>query len=373
MGSADNETRDDSLFGALIAVAADGIIVIDERSIVRVYNAACERIFGYRNDEVVGRSVAMLMPRPYRARHDADVSQYVRSGIKHIIGIGREVVGSRKDGSTFPMYISVSEGRLNSAPIFVGIVHDMSERKARERRVGELQRDLQRSTRTNTMGQLSSAIAHELNQPLAAALNYLNAAQRVLAEMRDEIPDRAFQSVQEAANQIGRAGEIMRRFRKFTEKDRHNISRVDVNQAVLDAISLCFIEQSRTAIQVHTSLASELPKVLAHSAQIEQVLINLLLNAIDAMQGVAEPRLRVETSCNADGIIRVAVVDNGTGLSDEVKRSLYQPFVTTKPDGMGMGLSICRTIVEALGGRLWAEAAAPSGTIFQFTLPVAND
>lgn len=363
----------DALFSALIAVAVDGIIVIDASGIVKIYNQACERLFGYRSDEVVGRNIAMLMPEPFRSQHDSYLSRHLETGERRIIGIGREAVGRRKDGSTFPMYISVGEGVLDSSRIFVGIVHDISERHARERRIEELQRDLHHVTRLTTLGQLSSAIAHELNQPLAAGLNYVNAAQHLLKDLPGETAERAHIAVEKAATQISRAGEIIRRLREFIEKREFTRTKINVNATVEDAIALGMIGTLGAAIPIEKQLAPGLPEISGDRVQIQQVLINLMLNAADAVQAVSQPRIRIETSRGSHGAVRVGVVDNGIGMSDETRRSLFQPFVTTKPHGMGMGLSICRTIVEAHGGRLWAEAVPEGGTRFQFTLPVADD
>lgn len=372
-----NEQNDhpvgDTLFGVLIAVAADGIIVIDEDGSIRVYNEACRRLFGYAPDEVVGADIAMLMPEPYRSAHASYIARYRKTGERHIIGIGREAVGQHKDGTTFPMYISVGEGVQDGKRIFVGIVHDISERKARERYIEELQRDLRHATRLSAMGQLSSAIAHELNQPLAAGLNYANAAHRYLEDISGPAAERAREASAKAASQIGRAGDIIRRLREFVEKREPARVLTDINRTVSDAVALGLIGTVGADIPCTIALADGLPRVLADRVQIQQVVVNLLLNAADAVQGLPVPRLHVETTAEGVGAVRVAVVDNGSGLSEEARRSLFQPFATTKPTGMGMGLSICRTIVEAHGGRLWVEQSPFGGTIFQFTLPVSDD
>lgn len=380
MPSASNITASDAgqngeaaLFRALIAVAVDGIVVIDEKGIVKIYNEACEHLFGYRREEVIGNPLAMLMPEPDRARHQHYVSRYITTEQKRIIGIGREIAGRRKDGSTFPMYISVGEGRLDGGRIFVGIIHDISERKARERRIEELQRGLQHVARLSALGQLASAIAHELNQPLAACLNYANAAQRTLADIGGDAASLARAATEKIGVQITRADEIIRRLREFVGKREQNRVPIDINHTVGEAIALGLIGSVGSAVPVETRLAPDLPPVTADRIQIQQVLINLMLNAIDALQGVPQPRLCIATSRQSDGNIRMTVVDNGTGMSDDTWRSLFQPFVTTKPNGAGMGLSICRTIVESHGGRMWAEAAPEGGMIFHITIPAAHD
>lgn len=360
----------DALFSALIAVAVDGIIVIDEKGCVKTYNGACERLFGYSPEEVVGHDIAMLMPEPHRSQHPNYIARYLATNEKRIIGIGREAVGRRKDGTIFPMYISVGEGMLDQSRIFVGVVHDITERKARQHHIEELQRNLHHATRLSAMGQLSSAIAHELSQPLTACLNYANAAQNIISRIEGDAAAQAREAVGKAATQIVRAREIIRRLRDFVEKRERTRGAIDINNAVREAVALGMIGTVGTAISVETELAPGLPPVLGDAVQIQQVLINLMLNAVDAMQDQPHPKLRVSTCIESDAMIRVAVVDNGAGLSDAAKLSLFQPFVTTKPTGAGMGLSICRAIVEAHGGRLWAEEAPGGGMIFQFLLPV---
>ena len=181
----DYEVNGGSLFSALIRTAVDGIMVIDEAGLIQVYNQACVRLFQYSEDEVIGRNVKMLMPSPYRDNHDAYLNRYRETGEARIVGIGREVAGQRKDGTTFPMYLSVGDGDLYGKRVFVGIVHDLSalyrERESYEARLLSLREELVHVARVSELGQVSAGIAHELNQPLAAMLNYSNAAKRMAA------------------------------------------------------------------------------------------------------------------------------------------------------------------------------------------------
>src|SRR6185312_7964824 len=205
--------QNDALFRALIATAVDGIMVIEERGSIIVYNQACERLFGYRPEEVVGQNVKMLMPPPYRQEHDGYLGHYRETGEKRIIGIGREVLAQRKDGTTFPMYLSVGEGVLEGQRIFVGIIHDLSERHATARRMQDLQNELLHVSRLSAMGQMTAAIAHELNQPLTAILNYINAARRTIANLSGDQGVRVAELIEKAANQTSRAGQIIRQLR----------------------------------------------------------------------------------------------------------------------------------------------------------------
>lgn len=358
----------DSLFEALIATAVDGMIVIDATGIVEVYNPACERLFGYAAAEVIGRNVSMLMPAPYHDAHDGYIAAYRRTGVARIIGIGREVVGKRKDGTTFPMYLSVGEGRLLERPIFVGIIHDISDRRAAERRLQDLQAELLHVSRLTAMGQMSSGLAHELNQPLTAIMNYVKAARRTVDGVDDPRVARAVELVDKAAAQTTRAGQIIRRLRDFVEKGETHRRLEDINATVADAAAL--VLAAGTEVERHFAYAADLPEVMIDRIQIQQVVLNLVRNAVEAMAGCERRELRLATARGTDGAVEVTVTDTGSGLPAEVLERLFQPFVTTKESGMGIGLSLCRTIIDAHGGEINAEPGEGGGAVFRFRLPV---
>lgn len=360
--------ENDALFRTLIGTAVDGIMVIDAQGVVQVYNPACERLFGYAPSEALGQNVKMFMPPPYQSEHDDYLRHYLATGEKRIIGIGREVVGRRKDGSTFPMYLSVGEGVVGGARIFVGIIHDISQQQAHDRHIQQLQQELLHVTRLTAMGQMTSALAHELNQPLTAISNYASAARRMLEPVEGPQAQLAREILEKAAGQIGRAGEIIRRLREFIEKRESNHTLEDINRVVSDAVALALVGSADANVKIDLRLGAELPKLYLDKIQIEQVAVNLLRNAAEAMEQSATRNLTVATSVQGD-FVQVTVADTGGGLSEEVLQKLFQPFVTTKEKGMGMGLSICRSIIEAHGGRIWAVPNPQGGTIFRFTLP----
>lgn len=362
----------DALFRTLIGTAVDGIMAIDEHGIVQIYNPACERLFGYSPVEIVGQNVNVLMPEPYRGAHDEYLRHYFDTGEKRIIGIGREVMGRRKDGSTFPMYLSVGEGMVQRRRFFVGIVHDISQRHAHDRYIRELQQELLHVTRLTAMGQMTSALAHELNQPLTAISNYANAARRTLEALDAPQIRTARDLLEKAAGQIARAGEIIRRLREFIEKREANHTREDINRVVSDAMALALVGAADANIKLVTALAPDMPTLYIDKIQIEQVVVNLLRNAVEAMENAPTRALTVATALRDGDSVEVAVTDSGPGLPEEVVRKLFQPFVTTKDKGMGMGLSICRSIVEAHGGRISATPAPQGGTVFRFTLPITG-
>lgn len=363
----------DVLFNALIATAVDGIMIIDEMGLIQVYSDACERMFGYARDEVVGRNVKMLMPSPYHEQHDDYLARYRETGERRIIGVGREVVGRRKNGTTFAMYLSVGEGRFRGQRIFLGIVHDISEHKADEERIRELQRELLHATRLTAAGQLSAALAHELNQPLTAILNYAGILEEVAAQDKSASGEIIRDVARRISEQTSRAGEIIRRLRGFVAKREPDRAVQDINTAVQESVALGFTGAAELSVRLRTDLAKDLPPVSIDKVQIQQVMINLVRNAVEALQDSPRRNLIVATARDGDDFVSVSVADTGPGLAPEVAASLFQPFVTTKAQGLGIGLSICRTIVEAHGGRLWMEPNEGGGTVFRFRLPVAKE
>jgi two-component system sensor kinase FixL len=497
-GPADFGSRGQAgLLAAILATAVDGIIAIDPKGTLLLYNQACEKLFGYRASEVVGQNVRMLMPEPYRGEHDGYIANYNRTGERRIIGIGREVVGRRKDGSTFPMYLSVGEGGLTGQRFFVGIIHDLSalrweteqregadrllaqivqssedaiisvaldgtitswnaaaeriygftpseaigrhismilppdrltedeviiarlragrnmehyetvrrhkdghdvqvslsvapifdaagtmigasktardvtERKRSEERLLAMQNELAHVGRLSAMGQMSAAIAHELNQPLTAVANYAKAAQRLL---QNENPEpRQLQSAREAmekaVTQTLRAGTIIRYLRDFVEKRESHKSPEDINEVIREAVSLGMVGHSHSNVRLTLALDPSPPRILIDKVQIQQVLLNLVRNAIEAMAEVEMRELAISSNVVKDGL-RITVQDTGPGLAPHVATRLFQPFVTTKADGMGIGLKICQSIIEGHGGTIEAKQGG-RGATFVIHLPFA--
>lgn len=482
------------LFNALLATAVDGIIAIDEMGRILVFSDSCERLFGYTRAEVLGKNVKMLMPPPYYAEHDSYLANYRKTGERRIIGIGREVAGRRKNGTTFSMYLSVGETRVDGARIFIGIAHDVSEqkrsaetvrrlaaivessddaivstdlsgivttwnrgaehlygyaageivglpiativpsdrqqeepyildlvaggeriehyetlrlrkdgkpvevsltvspmrnsegrvigaskiarnisaRKANERRIQELQGELLHATRLVSAGQLAAALAHELNQPLSAILNYASVLQELCTGIDGAQGNLLRDIVGKISTQSGRAGEIIRRLRGFVAKRDSGRAIQDMNPIVEESLMLGLVGSSYSNVQLRTDLAPDLPPVRVDKVQIQQVMINLLRNAVEAMQNSSRRELRVATARDGHASVVVSVSDTGAGLSPEVMDTLFQPFFTTKGQGLGIGLSIGRSIVESHGGKLWVESNTVGGAEFRFRLPIAG-
>jgi two-component system sensor kinase FixL len=356
---------------SILETVPDAMIVIDEHGIIEAFSKAAERLFGYGAAEACGQNVRLLMPAPYRDQHDGYLRRYLTTGERRIIGIGRVVVGLRKDGSTFPMELAIGEARRGARRVFTGFVRDLTEAQKTHARMQELQQGLLHASRLRATGQMAAALAHELNQPLTAVANYLRGAQRLM-QARDPDLSRVRDAVELAVQQTLRAGQIIRRLRGFVERG-DVISRAEpVVTLIEEASALALLGAKERSIRVIMSLAPDLPEILVERVQIQQVLLNLIRNAIEAMEH--EPRRTLAiTARREEGQVEIGVADTGPGLAPEVASQLFQPFVTTKPDGMGIGLSICRTIIESHHGRLWAEDNPGGGTVFRFTLPIAAE
>jgi two-component system sensor kinase FixL len=356
---------------SILATVPDAMIVIDERGIMQSFSAAAERQFGWRADDAIGRNVSLLMPAPYREAHDGFIQRYLGTGERRIIGIGRVVVGERKDGSTFPMELSVGEMRSGEHRFFTGFVRDLSERQDAERRLQDLQSELVHVSRLTAMGEMASALAHELNQPLSAIANYVKGSVRLLDQ---EPPDKAKiqNALSNAGDQALRAGQIIRRLRDFVAKGEADRRIESLPQLIEEAGALAMVGAKEHGVRVQFALDPSLDLVLADKVQIQQVILNLMRNAIDAMTDTPRKSLVVAAVPAPDDMVEISVSDTGPGISPEVADQLFQPFITTKKQGMGVGLSISRTIVESHGGRIWVESNEDGGAMFRFTLPAAK-
>lgn len=358
---------------SILETVPDGMIVIDERGIIQSFSAAAERIFGYAANEVCGSNVSLLMPSPHRERHDEYIQRYLRTGERRIVGIGRVVAGQRKDGSTFPMELAVGEVNHGGRRLFTGFVRDISERQRTRQRLQELQAELSHVSRVSEMGQMASALAHEINQPLAAASNYLQAARRLGARRDPGEAGRIDEALAHAARQVERASQILRRLRTFIKKGDPELEPEDIAKLIEEGSAIALVGARERGVTVRLQAAARLPAVLVDKIQIQQVIVNLMRNAIEAMEQSPRRELTVTAEQTADARqIIVRIVDTGPGLAPTVAERLFQPFVTTKSHGMGVGLSICRSIVLGHGGELVAHANPEGGTIFSFTLPLTD-
>ncbi len=488
-----------SFLDAIFESSIDGIIAIDGEGRILLYNPAAERIFGYAAGEVTGRDVSCLMPSPDRELHHRYIRNYLETGEARIIGIGREVRGQRKDGSTFPMELAVGEANIDGERCFVGVIRDISGRKRAEtalrrehdfitsvldtvgaivvvldssgrivlfnraceqmtgyqaeemvgrpvwdvlllpeelpalrkvfgeltaghfpnhyrnawltragerriidwtntalldekghvanvvatgidvterieseRRLQELQSELAHVSRLSEIGQMTSILAHEVNQPLTAISSYLQAARRLLAAGEPATLARTAEIIDNALGQVGRMMEIVGRLSGFVKKSDREWRAQNIATLIEEASALALIGAGERGIRVQRQAPGGLPEVLANKLEIQQVVVNLVRNAIEAMEGSERRELTLATRLADPETVTVSVIDTGPGVPEEMAERLFQPFTTTKAQGMGLGLSICRTIIERHGGKIWAERNPAGGSIFAFTLPTVG-
>lgn len=356
---------------SILDTIPEATIVIDEAGVIQSFSVAAVRLFGWAPREAIGRNVSMLMPAPFREEHDGYLSRYKTTGERRIIGIGRIVVGERKDGSTFPMELTVGEARVGQDRFFTGFVRDLTERRAQERRLQELQSELVHVSRLTAMGEMASSLAHELNQPLSAIANYMKGSATLL-DTPGLNPARLKEPLERAYEQALRAGDIIKRLREFVARGETQHTLENPARLMEEASALALVGAKEQGVRVDLRFVRSVGLVIVDKIQIQQVALNLIRNAIDAMEGCSPRNLVITVAAHDPGLVLVSVADTGGGIDPDVLDRLFQPFVSTKLKGMGVGLSICRTIIEAHGGRIWAERNADGGATFNFTLPLAD-
>ncbi|MDR3507890.1 MAG: PAS domain S-box protein [Caulobacteraceae bacterium] len=356
---------------SILDTVPDAMVVIDEQGVMLSFSAAAQRLFGWTAQEAVGQNVKLLMPDSYRRAHDGYLQRYRQTGERRIIGVGRIVVGERRDGSTFPVELSVAEVRTKERRFFTGFMRDLSERQESEARLQELQSELVHISRLSAMGEMASTLAHELNQPLSAVANYLKGVRRLLANP-DPDRERIGDALDKASDQALRAGQVIRHLRDFVARGETERSVENLTKLLEEASALALVGAKEYGVRVRFAFSQGADMVLADRVQIQQVALNLIRNAIDAMADSDRRELVISTESTEPGMAQVSVSDTGPGISEDVAERLFQPFVTSKAQGMGVGLSICRTIVEAHGGRIWVEKNGDGGATFRFTLRTVN-
>ena len=357
---------------SILSTVPDAMVVIDDQGLILSFSAAAEQLFGYSEAELLGANVSMLMPSPDRERHDNYIRRYLETGEKRIIGIGRVVFAQRKDGSTFPMELSIGEATGEAHPLFTGFIRDLTERQKTEEQLESLQSELIHVSRVSAMGTMASTLAHELNQPLTAVANYVEAVRDMLARpdpgdfpmIRDALDDTAKEAL--------RAGHIVRRLRDFVARGEVEKTIEKLPLLINEAAVLGLMGAREKGIAPRFDLDPYASPVLVDKIQIQQVLINLIRNACEAMAASPVRELSVMSRPDERGFVRVIVADTGPGVDAQIAEQLFTAFTSTKSEGMGLGLSICRTIVEAHGGRIWMEPREGGGTEFHFTLVSAK-
>lgn len=354
---------------ALLDAAVDAVVVIDSNGRIETFNRAAEELFGYPAADTLGHNVSMLMPEPHRSAHDGYLRRYHETGEAHIIGLGREVVARRRDGSEFPASLAVGRVEGASPPRYVGFIRDISSRLAAERAAAQAQERLTHVARLSTMGEMAAGLAHEINQPLAAITTYAQACQHLLAagEPADSADIR--ESLAQISRQALRAGEVIRRLRAFVANREVRREPVACNQLIEDLVSLARPDARAHDVRLVLDVAPDLPQVMADVVQLQQVLINLIRNAIDATLAGGSAREVILRAVPMPEGVEISVHDHGSGVEPGTLSKLFNPFFTTKAHGTGLGLAISRTIVHAHGGKLGYRPEPGGGACFHFTLP----
>lgn len=366
----------DNAFKILDAVV-DAIVTIDDRGIIQSVNAATARMFGYSDDEMLGQPLEMLMPEPYRTHHQRYVSRFLQSGVGNIIGIGRELQAVNKQGDTFPIYLAVSEICSEQGTYFAGIIRDLTAQKSDQQALIEQRERLARVGRLSTMGEMTASIAHEINQPLTAIAAYAQACTNLLDV--PNLDERKLARIREAMHKLNtqslRAGDIIERIQRFVRHEGSEKKLVDVNDLIRDLNHLASADAHSHSVELIFELQENLPAVYCDPVQIQQVALNLIRNAIDAMIEIecCHGRRIVLRTVRNHHRIEVSVEDLGTGVSEEQTALIFSPFHTTKTEGMGMGLSICKSIMQEHGGSLEFYNNPDKGCTFYFTLPIGDE
>lgn len=343
---------------AIVDTATEGIVTIDATGLIETYNGAAERMFGYTAIDVIGRNVSMLMPQPYRGEHDGYLRRYLTTGERRIIGIGREVIGRHKDGSEFPIDLSVGEGANNGRRFFTAVIRDISDRK-------EMQTKLAQTERLAAVGELAAGVAHEINNPINTVINCAQLVQD---------GDDANSNCQIIIEESTRIADIVRDLLQFARDDRDRPQPTSLPEVVQRTLRLLGENWKRHGLTLQVDVADHLPLVQARPQQIQQVLLNLLINAKDALLQVEGNDRRVRLAAELDGSgVAFTVRDNGPGIPVDLGQRIFEPFVTTKRarGGTGLGLSISRSIVEGYGGTIRVDSPPGQGASFRVWLPQA--
>lgn len=357
--------RDKAQLQSIVETVPEAMVVIDAAGAIRRFSNAAQQMFGWTEAEMIGRNVSSLMPDDDVIVHDGHLRRYIAGGAPRAIGRSRQLVARKKNGTSFPIELNVGESWAAGERLFTGFIQDISERISATQRFEELRAEFAHADRSTAMGEIAVGLAHELNQPLAAAANYLSVAEITARGACDQ----ASAAMGDARREILRAGNIIRRLRDFLAKNEVDGRLHRLAEIVEDATALALVGRDRARISVLTAIADDV-EVFADRVQVQQVLVNLLRNAAEVLPGDRDGHIYVRSRPAARGMVEVLVRDDGPGLPPEVVARLYEPFVSTKRGrGMGVGLSICRRIVEAHGGSLDASNEPEGGACLRFTLP----
>jgi PAS domain S-box-containing protein len=351
----------------LLALTHDTIFVRDMDDVIAFWNRGAEELYGWSSEEAIGKVTHQLMQTMFPAPLEEINAELLRTDRWE-----GELVHTKRDGkkATVSSRWSLHRDEQGRPAMILETNNDITERKQAEQALHQAQAELAHVSRLATIGELTASIAHEVRQPLTAVISNSNAARNWLARQPPEL-DQARECLRRIVRDCNRAEEVLTRVRSLVKKSPLVKARLDLNEAIQEVLAIVGPEARRYAVLVRRELAAGLPPVQGDRVQLQQVILNLVVNGIQAMHEIVDrPReLRICSRAHEAGAVLIAVQDNGIGLTPEELERVFEAFYTTKPKGMGIGLSISRSIIEAHGGRLWASANQPHGTIFQFTMP----
>lgn len=365
----------------VLDAVVDAIVTMDTSGKILTVNSAALDMFGYTESQLVGEPVTILMPEPYHSNHQKYVQQYIEGRPARIIGIGRELTARREDGTIFPIYLAVSEITAQQGTFFVGIIRDLSEQKHAQDVLLEQRDRLAQVGRLSTMGEMTASIAHEINQPLTAISMYAQACIRLL-ERTQPNAEKVLEAVRKLNDQSLRAGAVIERIQRFVQNVGGQREFVELNALLLDLRHLVVGDARLHGVEIAFDLSPLDPQVFCDPVQIQQVGLNLIRNAIDAMYEIDckhGREIKVTSTVLDDGVAagghrmaQVMVVDCGPGVPVDEAPMIFSAFHTTKADGMGMGLSICRSIIQEHGGELSFRNNVGVGACFYFQIPLGQ-
>jgi PAS domain S-box-containing protein len=359
-------------FRLVVEASPNGIVLVNNQGQIVMVNAQTEANFGYSRDELIGQGVEVLIPERFRGAHPEHRKEFVAAPRTRAMGAGRELFGRRKDGTEFPVEIGLSPIQIAQEFLVQTTIVDITGRKRAEAELLRQRMELARAGRITLLGQLASALAHELSQPLGAILRNAEAAEIMLQEASPDSEElRAI--VADILRDDQRAGQVIDRLRSLLKGRSLVTQPVELPDVIAEVFSLVHAEAAARHVKLACSSAPGLPRVLGDRIHLQQVLLNLLVNALDAMDGCAPNGRSIQVSVSQvdPTTVEVCVADHGPGIPVESLARLFEPFFTTKAKGMGMGLPVSRTIIEAHKGKLWAENRPGGGACFRFTVPVA--
>ena len=355
---------------AVIDTAVEALITIDNHGFIEAINQAAQQMFGYTAENLKGKNILMLIAETDHEQYEQFVTHYLEANESDMVGMGSELTGVRKDKSEFPIHFSMSEVLHQSEPKYIGLIRDLSVPRATEKEVCEQHEQPARVGQLNTLGEMAIVIAHEINQPLTAISMYAKSALSFF-DSKNSKPARLREALEKLNIQTHRAGSVIERVQQLSQQQESYSEKVDCNDLIREVYKLAEVEAHIRDIVIKLELSHLLPVVICDPVQIQQVVLNLLRNGMESMKNIGCCNgncIALRTSRNGFGV-KISVIDSGSGISEEIADQLYKPFSTTKDSGMGMGLSISRSIAKVHGGKLEFKNNTNGGVTFYFTLP----